>query len=231
MIDFYARRCPHVYKVAIALEELGLPYRLHHTRLYLGEHLTAEALERNPLGSVPVIVDEESPDGGPLAVFESGAILIYLAEKAGGLLGGTVAERTAALQWLMFNTASTGPAFAQYAFFLKYAREGNETVLDHARNQVCRQLDLLEARLARSPMIAGAGFSVADAATFPWIQSILRYEIDLAGHPAIARWFDEVRGRPAVQRAIAALAPIDEAEAAFDRESAKMAYAPIQRAS
>jgi GST-like protein len=218
VITLYAMRSPNVYKIAIMLEEIGLPYRLEHVRLGAGDHLKPEMLSRNPNGKLPIIEDDEGPDGRPITVFESGAILIYLAEKSGQLMGSDPRSRLEVLQWLMIQVSGIGPMFGQHVHFTTYAAQvGNEYALERYRSQVYRQLDVLQARLAQRPFIAGPDYSIVDIATFPFIRSILRYGVTFGDRGYLTRWFESVAGRPAVERAIAALSEIDAQDAATFR--------------
>lgn len=218
MITLYAMRSPNVYKIAIMLEETGLPYRLQHVRLGAGDHLKPEMLALNPNGKLPIIVDSDGPDGQPITVFESGAILVYLAEKSGKLMGSNARSRFEVLQWLMVQVSGVGPMFGQHVHFTTYApKEGNAYAQDRYRSQVYRQFDALQTRLAEQPFVAGPEYSIADIAIFPFVRSILRYGVTFEDRSDLARWFDEMSARSAVNRAIEALAEIDADDAATFR--------------
>ena len=203
---------PNVVKITIMLEEVGLPYRQHHVNVFAGEQHAPAFLELSPNNKVPVILDEAGPEGAPLAVFESGAILIYLAEKSGRLLPPRGAARTAVLQWLMVQLTSVGPMFGQLVHFTRYAPEGNEYSLKRYTSEVRRIFGVLERRLAETPFLGGAQYSIADVATWPWIRTAstiypwLKQAAQqgdaLKEWPALARWFESVAERPAVQRGV-----------------------------
>lgn len=215
MITVYAMRSPNVHKVVIMLEETGLPYLLKHVHLDRGEHLSPEMLALNPNGKVPVIVDTDGPGGAPVTIFETGAILIYLAEKAGALFGSTALSGYEILQWLMVQVSGVGPMFGQHVHFTHYApQEGNAYSRDRYRSQVIRQFETLDRRLGASRYVGGDDYSIADIAMFPYLRSIRSYKIDFGVHPHLLAWFDAMSERPAVHRANDALAEITAIDAA-----------------
>jgi GST-like protein len=210
MIDVYGMSSPNVVKITIMLEETGLAYRQHHVNVFAGEQHEPKFLAISPNNKVPVIVDDAAA-GGEQAVCESGAILIYLAEKTGQLLPTHGAARTAALQWLMVQLTSVGPMFGQLVHFTRYAPAGNDYSVARYTSEVRRILGVLDRRLALSPWLGGADYSIADVATWPWIRtarSIFSWLAEPAGAglgpwPALARWYDSCGARPAVQRGVA----------------------------
>ncbi len=212
MIDVYGMSSPNVVKITIMLEEVGLPYRQHHVNVFAGEQHAAAFLKISPNNKVPVILDEEGPQGAPLPVFESGAILIYLAEKTGRLLPPRGAARIAVLQWLMVQLTSVGPMFGQLVHFTRYAPEHNEYGLKRYTSEVRRIFAVLQTRLNETTYLGGAEYSIADVATWPWIRTAstiypwLRQAAQqgdaLAEWPALARWFALIAERPAVQRGV-----------------------------
>ena len=212
MIDVYGMSSPNVVKITIMLEEVGLPYRQHHVNVFAGEQHAPAFLKISPNNKVPVILDEEGPEGAPLPVFESGAILIYLAEKTGRLLPARGSARTAVLEWLMVQLTSVGPMFGQLVHFTRYAPEGNEYSLKRYSSEVRRIFAVLQQRLRETAFLGGAQYSIADVATWPWIRTAstiypwLRQAAQhgeaLAEWPALARWFAEVAQRPAVERGV-----------------------------
>ncbi len=219
MIDLYGMSSPNVLKITIMLEECELPYRTRHVNVFAGEQFEPGFLRLNPNNKVPVIVDPEGPEGRPFVVFESGAILLYLARKAGRLLPAAPEARSVVEQWLMFQVASVGPMFGQCVHFLRYAPPGNEYSRERYTSEVNRILGVLERRLGEVPWIGGAEYSIADIATFPWIRTAMLIfpwlgagtepapspEQALGKYPALCRWFVRTSERPAVARGIAAV--------------------------
>jgi GST-like protein len=204
MITLYGMTSPNVVKIFIALEEMGLPYKVQPVDVFAGEQFRADLTRLNPNAKVPVIVDEEGPGGGPYTVFESGAILLYLAEKSGRLLPQDPAARYDVIQWMMVQMTGVGPMFGQYVHFWRFAPKGNEYSLSRYRTQALRVCDVIEDRLSSQPWLAGGEYSIADVATFPWLRNIkpLFGEETAANYPRIAAWVDRIAARPAVARAI-----------------------------
>lgn len=196
MIDFYTAATPNGRKVAIALEEFGLPYRVINVSLSSGEQKAPDYLRLNPNGKIPTIVDHENHD---FAVFESGAILVYLAELTGRFLPEGRRDRSVAMQWLMFQMAGVGPMLGQAGHFLHSAPEKIPYAVDRYIDESRRLLAVLDRRLGETRFLAGDDYTIADMATYPWA----RYErapIPLEEMPNLKRWYDEVGSRPAVQR-------------------------------
>jgi GST-like protein len=202
MIDVHFVPTPNGHKVTIMLEETGLPYRLIAYDMLEGEHLTAEFRRVNPNGRLPAIVDHEPPDGGePFAVFESGAILTYLGEKAGGaFLGEGPRGRSRVQQWLMWQMAGLGPMHGQAHHFVRYAPQGQPYAVDRYMNEARRLLAVAERRLGEAAYLAG-DYSVADMAAWPWVRATYAIGLDLAAYPNLSRWFAAIGERPAVARA------------------------------
>jgi GST-like protein len=217
-IDVWSWPTPNGHKVHIALEELELPYRIVPVNIGRGEQFSPEFLSITPNHRIPAIVDPEGPDGRQVQLFESGAILIYLAEKAGRLVPADPVARYTCLQWLMFQMGGVGPMFGQYGHFANYAPEKLPYAIERYGNEVGRLHRVLEKRLAEAPYLAGEEYSIADIATFPWVRKPERRGITLADYPGIQRWHDAIAARPAVQRGVAVLAesqrsgPISDAE-------------------
>ena len=205
MIELYTWPTPNGQKVHIALEELGLPYTVHPVNIGAGEQMAPEFLAINPNHRIPAIVDSDGPGGVPLTLFESGAILIYLAEKAGRLVPADPASRYICLQWLMFQMGGVGPMFGQYNHFANYAVEKIPYAIERYTNEVKRLHRVLDKRLAEAEYLAGADYSMADIINFPWIRNPDRRNIDLADYPDVKRWHDAVAARPAVQRGVEVL--------------------------
>ncbi|NMG54342.1 glutathione S-transferase family protein [Aromatoleum aromaticum] len=203
MITLYTWTTPNGRKISIALEELGLRYETRPIDISRGDQFTPEFLALNPNNRIPVIVDDEGPDGQPITVIESGAILLYLAEKTGRLLPAGARGRCEAIQWLMFQMGSVGPMLGQAHHFLRYAPEVIPYAVERYTKEAERIYGVLNTRLAGRDWLAGADYSVADIATFPWIASHDWQEIDLDRFPEVRRWFDAIAARPAVQRGMA----------------------------
>jgi GST-like protein len=206
MIELYTQATPNGHKVSILLEELGLPYRIHRVDLVKDEQFSPAFLAINPNSKIPAIVDPDGPDGQPISVWESGAILIYLAEKTGSaLLPTTPRERYATLQWLMFQMAGVGPMFGQAGHFTLYAKEQVPYGIERYSNEAKRILGVMDGQLGRHRYLAGGHYSIADIATFPWTASALRIPTigSLDPWPNVVRWRTELGGRPAVQRGLA----------------------------
>ncbi len=206
MIEVWSWPTPNGHKVHIALEELGLTWRVVPVNIGQGEQFSAEFLAITPNHRIPAIVDSDGPGGQPIALFESGAILIYLAEKAGKLIPSDPRLRYACLQWVMFQMGGVGPMFGQYNHFAAYAPEKLPYAIERYSNEVKRLHRVLEKRLAASEYLAGPEYSIADIATFPWIRNPDRRGIDLTAYPAVKRWHDAIAARPAVERGVATLA-------------------------
>ncbi|MDE2008363.1 MAG: glutathione S-transferase N-terminal domain-containing protein [Rhodospirillales bacterium] len=207
MIEAWTWPTPNGHKIHIALEELGLPYKVVPINIGKGEQFTPEFLAITPNHRIPAIVDPDGPDGKALRLFESGAILIYLSEKTGGKLIPTdPAGRYACLQWLMFQMGGVGPMFGQYNHFANYAVEKIPYAIERYTNEVKRLHRVLETRLGEAPYLAGDEYSIADICTFPWVRNPDRRGIDFADYPNIRRWHDAIAARPAVQRGVAVLA-------------------------
>jgi GSH-dependent disulfide-bond oxidoreductase len=218
MIEVWTWPTPNGHKVHIALEELGLPYQVIPVHIGAGEQFRPEFLAITPNHRIPAIVDPEGPGGVPIKLFESGAILIYLAEKAGQLIPADPVRRYICLQWLMFQMGSVGPMFGQYNHFAAYAPEKLPYAIERYGNEVRRLHRVLEKRLEASDYLAGPDYSIADIATFPWIRNPERRGIDLAEYPAVRRWHDAIAARPAVVRGVAVLADRQRRGAISDTE-------------
>ena len=209
---------PNVVKIIIALEELGLPYELKAVDVFKGEQFDAEFLKLNPLAKVPVIVDTEGPDGKSYTVFESGAILIYLAEKTGKLLPREGKARYDAMQWLMIQLTGVGPMFGQYVHFIRFAAQGNEYSVSRYRTQVKRLCEVLDRRLGEAEYLGGAEYTIADIATIPWTRDLKLFLGDgVAAYPKLMAWVEKLDKRPAVARAVALLEKMRATLTAFDK--------------
>lgn len=199
-IDFYFWPTPNGKKPALMLEECGLDYRLIPVNILKGEQLTPEYLAISPNNKIPVIIDHDAP-GGDLVIFESGAILQYLAEKTGMFMPADVPGRYAVLQWLYFQTSNVGPMFGQCGHFLGYAPERIPYAIDRYQGETHRLYGVMDKRLADAEFLAG-DYSIADMAVYPWIEVRWLHEIDIDRYPHVKRWYETVGARPAVQRAM-----------------------------
>lgn len=202
MIDLYTWVTPNGWKVSIALEELGLPYTVHPVNIGRGEQFEPAFLAISPNNRIPAIVDHTPADGGgPLSVFESGAILLYLAEKTGRLLPQDLRGRVEVSQWLMWQMGGVGPMFGQAHHFRGYAPEQIPYAIERYTREAGRLYRVLNTRLADREYVAGE-YSIADIAIFPWTLTYDRQGQDLADFPNVQRWFSALRERPAVRRGL-----------------------------
>ncbi|WP_374649772.1 glutathione S-transferase N-terminal domain-containing protein [Dongia sp.] len=206
MIDLYSWATPNGHKIHIMLEETGLPYRLHKVDIGKGEQFRAEYIAINPNSKIPAIVDSDGPGGQPLTLFESGAILIYLAEKTGRFLPADRRRRYDVLQWLMFQMASIGPMYGQAWHFRSVAPERIPYAVDRYTNEVTRLLRVMELRLEDSAYLGDRDYSIADIAAWPWVKGSEKYGQNMADFPHVARWIATIAERPAVQRGLNVLA-------------------------
>lgn len=202
MITLYTWGTPNGRKVSIMLEELALPYQVQPVDITHNEQFAPAFLAISPNNKIPALVDSDGPDGQPLALFESGAILIYLAEKTGKLLPADGAARYAVLQWLMFQMGGFGPMLGQAHHFLRFAPEPLPYAQQRYRAEARRLYGVLEQQLAEQRFVAG-DYSIADIALFPWAARHEWQDIDLADFPQVQRWYHDVAARPAVQRGMA----------------------------
>ncbi len=225
MIDLYTAATPNGHKVSIALEELGLPYTLRVLDLAKGEQKTPAFLAINPNGRIPAIIDHEA---GGFAVFESGAILIYLAEKTGRLIPSDVQGRSRVIQWLMFQMGGVGPMMGQANVFFRYFPEKIQPAIDRYQGESKRLLTVLDGHLKDHEYLAG-DYSIADIANWAWVRTHRWSGVDVSDLPHLQRWLDAIRQRPAVQRGIEAppsrihlTKDGDEAAKRFSEEARKM---------
>jgi GST-like protein len=202
MIDLYMLTSPNVQKIFIMLEECGLPYNQIKVDVWKGDQFAADFVKVNPNSKVPAIVDHEGPGGKPYTVFESGAILMYLAEKTGKFLPKDQRARYDVLQWMMIQMTGVGPVFGNYVHFKMFAPPGNEYGLSRYTTEMLRLYDVLEKRLGQTPYLGGAEYSIADIATFPWTRNREAWGVKDAEHPNIARWFKSIADRAAVKKAL-----------------------------
>lgn len=201
MIDFYIWYTSNARKVAIMLEETGLDYKAHVIDIGRGDQFTPEFLKLSPNNKIPAIIDPDGPDGGPIAMFESGAILVYLAEKTGTFLPVKGAARYDVMQWLMFQMASVGPMFGQYNHFYKYAREKAPYAIERYEKECNRLYRVMDKALADRAFIAG-DYSIADMALWPWAHDFAGRGQDPEEVPNVKAWAARVGTRDAVKRAM-----------------------------
>ena len=206
MIEVYSWPTPNGHKVHILLEECGLPYRATPVNIGSGEQFAPEFLAISPNNKIPAITDPDGPDGKPVSLFESGAILLYLAGKTGRFLPPDVRGRYEVLQWLMFQMGGVGPMLGQNHHFRQYAPEKIPYAIDRYTNEARRLYGVIDRRLAASAWLGGAEYSIADIATWPWLRNWKNQGMELSEHPHLERWFHAIEERPAVQRGVQVLA-------------------------
>ncbi len=206
MIDVYSWATPNGHKVHIMLEECGLPYQVHPINIGAGDQFGEEFLRISPNNKIPAIVDSEGPDGKPISLFESGAILVYLAGKTGKFLPEDVRGKYETLQWLMFQMGGVGPMLGQAHHFRIYAPEKIEYAVQRYTNEARRLYGVIDKQLSNRPWLAGDEYTIADIATFPWLRSWQNQGVDLDDYPHLKRWFNTIAERPAVKRGVEVLA-------------------------
>ena len=201
MIDLYTWGTPNGRKVSVMLEELGLEYAVHKVDISKGEQHKPEFLKISPNNRIPAIVDSAGPGGKPISVFESGAILIYLAEKAKSpLLPKDARQRMATLEWLMWQMGGVGPMFGQAHHFMFNPPEDVPYGKKRYHDEAKRLYKVMDARLGNAKYLAGDAYTIADIATYPWVQRHPRHQVDLGDYPNVKRWYDAIAKRPAVDK-------------------------------
>ena len=208
MIEVYSWATPNGHKVHVMLEECGLEYRAIPVNIGAGDQFAPEFLAISPNNKIPAIVDPDGPDGRPISLFESGAILLYLAAKTGRFLPTDIRARYRVLEWLMFQMGSVGPMLGQTHHFRLYAPEKIAYAIERYSNEARRIYGVLDKRLEGREWVASDDYSIADIAIFPWLRSWQNQGIDWADFPHLKRWFDRVAARPAVQRGVEVLASL-----------------------
>jgi GST-like protein len=204
MIDLYTWPTPNGHKIHIMLEEIGMAYNVIPIDIGAGDQFKPDFLKISPNNKMPALVDSEGPDGKPISIFESGAILIYLAEKSGKLMPTATRPRFEVLQWLMFQMGGIGPMLGQAHHFLIYAPEKIPYAIERYSNEANRLYGVLDRQLAGRDIVAGE-YSIADIAIWPWLRSWERQGVNLPDYKNVQRWFDTMAARPAVQRGIKVL--------------------------
>jgi GSH-dependent disulfide-bond oxidoreductase len=205
MIEVYSWATPNGHKVHIMLEECGLPYHVHAIDIGAGDQFDPGFLAISPNNKIPAITDTEGPEGAPISLFESGAILLYLASKTGRFMPESITARYDVLQWLMFQMGGVGPMLGQAHHFRIYAPQKIAYAIDRYTNEAQRLYGVMNRRLAHTKYIAGPEYSIADIAIFPWLRSWKNQGIDWSDYPHLKGWFDEIAARPAVKRGVAVL--------------------------
>jgi GST-like protein len=203
MIEVFFAPTPNGWKITILLEELGIPYRITPVDIGAGEQFEPAFLAVNPNNRIPAIIDHAPTEGAPLTIFESGAILLYLAEKHGRFIPRDLAGRQATIEWLMWQMSGLGPMLGQHGHFALYANESVPYALDRFRNEAARLYGVLDRRLGETgAFLAGGDYTIADMACFPWVMTHKAQKFDLADFPKVRRWFAQLRAREALQRGV-----------------------------
>ena len=208
MLEVYSWATPNGHKVHIMLEECELPYRVHPVDIAAGQQFSADFLAISPNNKIPALVDSDGPDGHPMSLFESGAILLYLAGKTNRFMPNSVRGRYEVLQWLMFQMGGVGPMLGQAHHFRIYATQKIDYAINRYTNEAKRLYGVMDKQLANNKYIAGDQYTIADMAIYPWLRSWKNQGIDWTDYPRLKAWFDEVSARPAVQRGVAVLADL-----------------------
>ncbi|MFK7963703.1 MAG: glutathione S-transferase C-terminal domain-containing protein [Burkholderiaceae bacterium] len=207
MIDLYTWPTPNGHKIHIMLEECNLPYAIHAVDIGRGEQFEESFLSISPSNRIPAIVDQHGPDDRPISLFESGAILIYLAGKTGRFLPKTDRERYRMLEWVMWQMGGFGPMLGQAHHFRLFAPEKVPYAVERYTNEANRLYKVLNKQLDKTrAFVSGRQYTIADMAVFPWCRSFANQGVDMADYPAVQRWFDAINARPAVKRALGVLA-------------------------
>ncbi|MDA9509079.1 glutathione S-transferase [Bradyrhizobium sp. CCBAU 11386] len=222
MIDLYYAPTPNGWKISIMLEELGLPYSVKPVNIRAGEQFSPEFLAISPNNRIPAIVDHDPADGSaPFSAFETGAILIYLAEKTGRFLPGDLRGRSTTIQWVMWQMAGLGPMLGQHGHFALYAAEKIPYAIERYRDEAARLYGVLDRQLGKTGAYVAGDYSIADIACFPWTMTHKAQGFTLDDYPNVKRWYAEVRARPQVQAGLAIGKFVKEP---FDEESRKIMF-------
>ena len=219
-IELYFWTTPNGFKISIALEEMGVPYALHFVNISRGEQFTPEFLAISPNNRIPAIVDPEGPDGKPISIFESGAILTYLGRKFGQLYPADERKRVVVDEWLVWQVANVGPVFGHYNHFARYAVEKVPYAIKRFGDEAHRLFRVLDMRLRGREFVAG-DYSIGDIALFCWMRNWQRRDIEITEFPDVKRWHDAIAARPAVIRGLAYKPPV-EVDLAKDAEAQKV---------
>jgi GST-like protein len=227
MIDVYTWPTPNGHKVHIMLEETGLKHRIHAVNIRKGEQFRPAFLKINPNHRIPAIVDRDGPNGEPLALFESGAILIYLASKSARLLPVDMADRWTCVQWVMWQMSGIGPMMGQANHFRRYAKERISYAVERYTNEANRLTNVLDKRLGESRYVACEEYTIADIAIYPWMCNAEQRGVALDDYPNVKRWFDAISARPAVQRGLQVLAQ-EHSSAPHDPKAWDIMFGKVQ---
>ena len=227
MIDLYTWPTPNGHKVHIMLEEVGLEYKIIPINIGRGDQFDPEFLKISPNNKMPAMVDPEGPDGKPYSLFESGAILMYLAEKTGQFMPEASAARYLVIQWLMFQMGTVGPMLGQAHHFRSYAPEPMPYAVDRYTNEGRRIYNVIDKRLSEVEYLAG-DYSIADMATFPWVRLHERQGVDLDELPNFARWVEAIKARPAVERGLEVLAEERRKPEGMDEKAKEILFGATQ---
>jgi len=226
MIDLYSWATPNGHKIHIMLEETGLPYRVHPINIGEGAQFKPDFLKISPNNKMPAMIDSDGPDGKPMSMFESGAMLLYLASKTGKFLPDNLRERWATLQWLMFQMGGVGPMLGQAHHFLGYAPEKIPYAMNRYSREANRLYGVMDRRLAESKFIACGEYTIADMAIMPWLRFPERQGVNMDDYPHLKKWFAGIAARPAVQRGLAVLA--DLRKPVMDDKAKEMLFGATQ---
>ena len=226
MIDLYSWATPNGHKIHIMLEETGLPYRVHPIDIGAGDQFKPEFLKISPNNKMPAMIDSDGPGGKPMSMFESGAMLLYLASKSGKFLPEDLRDRWSTLQWLMFQMGGVGPMLGQAHHFLGYAPEKIPYAMNRYSKEANRLYGVMDRRLAESKFIACGEYTIADMAIMPWLRFPERQGVDIADYPHVKKWFDGIAARPAVQRGLKVLA--DLRKPVMDDKAKEMLFGATQ---
>ncbi len=226
MIDLYSWATPNGHKIHIMLEETGLPYRVHPIDIGAGDQFKPEFLKISPNNKMPAMIDSDGPGGKPMSMFESGAMLLYLASKTGKFLPEDLRERWSTLQWLMFQMGGVGPMLGQAHHFLAYAPEKIPYAMNRYSKEANRLYGVMDRRLAESKFIACGEYTIADMAIMPWLRFPERQGVNIADYPHVKKWFDGIAARPAVQRGLKVLA--DLRKPVMDDKAKEMLFGATQ---
>ncbi|WP_414164385.1 GSH-dependent disulfide bond oxidoreductase [Superficieibacter sp. BNK-5] len=209
MIDLYYAPTPNGHKITLFLEEAGIDYQLIRVNISKGDQFRPDFLAISPNNKIPAIVDHSPADGGePLSLFESGEILLYLAEKSGQFLSGELRERHTTLQWLFWQVGGLGPMLGQNHHFNHFAPQPVPYAIERYQVETQRLYNVLNKRLGHSPWLGGENYSIADMACWPWVHSAQRQRIDLNNYPAVNNWYQRILHRPATEKALQLAQPV-----------------------
>lgn len=225
MIDLYFAPTPNGWKVSVMLEECELPYKVHLINIGKGDQFEQDFLRISPNNRIPAIIDNNPAEGdAPLSVFETGAILLYLAQKTGKFLPSSLLEQKSALEWLFWQVSGLGPMMGQHGHFKLYAPERIEYATQRYQRETLRLFGVLDRRLAEVPYLAGNEFSIADMATFPWVQTYKAQGVDLPSFANVSRWYERLKQRPALRRGMALGRDLIDSRRKYKPEEAKILF-------